>query len=99
MMKAAMPAVQSRHSDEEIQAAVRAMGERKTYSQGDELEAFEAEFAAYLGDFHAVGVSSNDNRRRQAARLRSALAGCPELSFSEGYEGARPCLPPHVGSG
>lgn len=57
-MKVEMPAVQSRHTEEEIQAAARAMRECKTYSQGDELNAFEKEFADYLGASRAAGLSS-----------------------------------------
>lgn len=57
-MKVEMPAVQSRHTEEEIQAAARAMRECKTYSQGDELKAFEKEFGDYLGTSHAIGLSS-----------------------------------------
>ncbi len=53
-----MRAVQSRHTEDEIQAAVRAMREAPTYSQGDELKAFEAEFADYMQAPSAMGVSS-----------------------------------------
>jgi len=53
-----MPSVQSRHSEEEIEAAARAMRECQTYTQGEELKAFEEEFARYLGIPHAVGVCS-----------------------------------------
>ena len=68
-MKVEMPAIQSRHTDEEIQAAVRAMRECKTYSQGDELRAFEKEFADYLGAHHAIGLSSATACLEMAAML------------------------------
>lgn len=57
-MKIEMTAIQSRHSEEEIAAAVRAMREAPTYSQGEQLKAFESEFAAFAGAPSAVGVSS-----------------------------------------
>ena len=68
-MKVEMPAIQTRHTREEIQAAARAMRECKSYSQGDELKAFEQEFAAYLGAPHAVGVSSATSALELAAMI------------------------------
>ena len=68
-MNVTMPAIQSRHTEEEIQAAARAMRECKSYSQGDELNAFEKEFAAYLGAPHAVGLSSASAALEQAAMI------------------------------
>jgi len=74
-MKVTMPAVQSRHSEEEIEAAARAMRECKTYSQGKELEAFEREFAEYLGAEHAVGLSSCSAALEIAAMLSGVGKG------------------------
>ncbi len=74
-MKVEMPSVQSRHTEEEIQAVVRAMRECKTYTQGEELKAFEKEFAAYLGAAHAIGVSSCTSALELAAMVSEAGEG------------------------
>jgi len=74
-MKVEMPAVQSRHTEEEIEAAAIAMRNCPTYSQGDELKAFEAEFAAYLGAPHAMGVSSATAALETAAVLADIGSG------------------------
>ncbi|HEY7062424.1 MAG TPA: DegT/DnrJ/EryC1/StrS family aminotransferase [Chloroflexota bacterium] len=42
----------------EVDAAIRGVLERGWYVLGPEVEAFEAEFAAYCGAAHAVGVGS-----------------------------------------
>jgi dTDP-4-amino-4,6-dideoxygalactose transaminase len=70
-----MPAVQSRHSEEEIEAAARAMRECPTYSQGNELKAFEAEFAQYVGAEHAAGLSSATAALEMAAMLAGIERG------------------------
>lgn len=57
-MKVEMPAVQTRHNDQEIEAVTRLMREGSSYSQGQELLAFEAEFAACMGAPHALGVAN-----------------------------------------
>jgi dTDP-3-amino-3,4,6-trideoxy-alpha-D-glucose transaminase len=46
-----------RHGDE-IRAALSRVVDSGTYIGGDEVEAFEREFAAYCGTKHAVGVGS-----------------------------------------
>lgn len=43
---------------EEIEAAMLRVGRRGWYVLGEELEAFEAEFAAYLGARHCIGVGN-----------------------------------------
>ncbi len=74
-MKLEMPAVQTRHTEDEIQAAVRAMRDGKTYSQGEELKAFESEFAAYLGAPSAVGLSSATGALELAAMIAKVGPG------------------------
>ena len=73
-MRVEMPAIQSRHTEEEIQAVARAMRECKTYSQGDELRAFEQEFADYLDTPCAMGLSS----ATAALELAALIAGIGE---------------------
>ncbi len=74
-MKLEMPAIQTRHSAEEIEAAVRAMREDSSYSQGEELAAFEKEFAAYLGAPHAIGVASASMALEMAALISKVGPG------------------------
>ena len=54
----------------EIDAAIARVLDRGWYVLGEEVEAFEAEFAAYLGVAHAVGVGSGTEA------LHLALAAC-----------------------
>jgi len=54
----------------EIDAALRRVAESGWYVLGPEVEAFEKEFAAYLGVSHAVGVASGTDA------LELALRGC-----------------------
>ncbi len=54
----------------EIDAAIHGVLERGRYILGDEVRAFEAEFAAYLGAQHAVGVASGTDA------LQLALTAC-----------------------
>ena len=57
-MKVEMPAVQTRYTADEEQVILNAVRQCKTFSQGDELRAFEEEFAEYVGSPAAVGLSS-----------------------------------------
>src|SRR3954453_10720018 len=53
---------------EEYEAAVRRVFARSWYVLGPELEAFEAEFAAYHGVPHAVGVANGTDALELALR-------------------------------
>jgi dTDP-3-amino-3,4,6-trideoxy-alpha-D-glucose transaminase len=59
---AAIPTVRMDHADpalfEELMEAVRRVAETGAFTLGDEVEAFEQEFAAYCETDHAVGLSS-----------------------------------------
>ena len=55
---------------EEIDAAIRRVLDSGWYILGEEVAAFEAEFAAYLGIEHAVGVGSGTEA------IHLALAAC-----------------------
>jgi dTDP-3-amino-3,4,6-trideoxy-alpha-D-glucose transaminase len=48
----------------DIEDAIARVFDRGTFILGEEVEAFEAEFAAYLGTDHAVGVSSGTDALR-----------------------------------
>ena len=64
------PAAEYRSLRAEIDSAVRRVLESGVYMLGPELEAFEAEFAAYCGARRAVGVASG------TAALMLALLAC-----------------------
>src|SRR5262249_4908193 len=52
----------------EIDAAIASVLERGRYVLGDETRAFEAEFAAYVGVAHGVGVASGTDALALALR-------------------------------
>jgi dTDP-4-amino-4,6-dideoxygalactose transaminase len=54
----------------EIDAAILSVLDKGRYIRGDEVAAFEREFAAYHGGAHAIGVASGTDA------LRVALAAC-----------------------
>src|SRR2546428_1234717 len=70
MILAANPLAQYRAHKDEIDAAVRRVLERGWYILGDEVRSFEAEFAAYVGVAHAIGVGSGTEA------LHLAIAAC-----------------------
>src|SRR5690242_11431552 len=53
---------------DEVQQAQRRVFERGYFILGPEVEAFEAEFAGYLGAGHAVGVASGTDALTLALR-------------------------------
>ena len=60
---------------DEIQAAIRRVLESGRYILGPEVEAFEREFAAYLGCARAVGVASGTDALELALRAAGIGAG------------------------
>jgi dTDP-4-amino-4,6-dideoxygalactose transaminase len=60
--------VQARALDDELTAAMRSVVERGDFILGSDVEAFEAEFAAYCGVAHAVGVDSGFSALELALR-------------------------------
>ncbi len=52
----------------ELDAAIHRVLERGRYILGEEVQAFEAEFAAYLGAQHAIGVASGTDALHLALR-------------------------------
>ncbi|HEV7750744.1 MAG TPA: DegT/DnrJ/EryC1/StrS family aminotransferase [Baekduia sp.] len=86
---------------EELLATVERVARQGAFTLGTELEAFEAEFAAYCGSPHAVGVSSGTEAIVLALKAMGIGAGdeviLPTNSFiatAEGVSlaGARPVL-------
>jgi dTDP-4-amino-4,6-dideoxygalactose transaminase len=59
----------------ELMQAVRAVAERAAFIHGEDVEAFESEFAAYCGTSHAIGVSSGTEALALALRALGVGAG------------------------
>ncbi len=57
-----------------IDAAIQRVLENGRYVLGPEVAAFEAEFAAYIGAGHAIGVGQRNRRDRDRIRRRWASA-------------------------
>src|SRR6476659_5707548 len=53
---------------DDVQAAINRVLERSYFILGDEVSAFEREFAAYLGVKHAIGVSNGTDAIHIAMR-------------------------------
>jgi hypothetical protein len=64
---------ESERAREEFEGAFRRVTERGHYVLGPELEAFEAEFAAWLGVRHAVGVGSGTDAIALALEASGAV--------------------------
>ena len=64
----------------EIDAAIQRVLESGWYILGREVEAFEQEFAAYIGVHHAIGVGSGTNALELA--LRACGVGAGDLVFT-----------------
>jgi dTDP-3-amino-3,4,6-trideoxy-alpha-D-glucose transaminase len=74
---------ESERAREEFEGAFRRVTERGHYVLGPELEAFEAEFAAWLGVRHAVGVGSGTDAialALEASRAVTPRADCEVLT-------------------
>jgi len=66
----------------EIDAAVRTVLESGSYILGPEVESFEAEFAAYLGVAHAVGVANGTDALELALRACDVGQGDSVITVS-----------------
>ena len=84
---------------EEIQAKIAEVIDAQSFILGPELEAFEAEFAAYLGARHAIGVANGTDAITLALRAMGVGPGdevvVPSFTFYASAEaipltGARP---------
>ncbi|HSD79596.1 MAG TPA: DegT/DnrJ/EryC1/StrS family aminotransferase [Solirubrobacteraceae bacterium] len=85
--------------DDELRAAVRRVVDAGTFILGPEVEAFEAEFAAWIGARHAVGVANGTEALTIALRALGVGPGddvvVPSFTFYASAEaipptGARP---------
>jgi dTDP-4-amino-4,6-dideoxygalactose transaminase len=85
----------------EIETAIRQVAERCDFILGDEVHAFESEFASYCGANHAVGVASGTAALEMLLRASGIAAGdeviVPAFTFyATAYAvasvGARPVL-------
>ena len=62
---------------EEIDAAIAGVVESCQFVLGDEVEAFESEFAAYCQSRYALGVNSGTSALHLASSCRYASPGLP----------------------
>src|SRR3989442_9467340 len=70
MIPCANPRAQYLSHRSEIDAAIARVLEKGWYILGEEVRAFEGEFAAYIGAAHGIGVGSGTDA------LHIALAAC-----------------------
>ena len=66
----------------ELDAAIHRVLERGRYILGEEVQAFEAEFAAYLGAQHAIGVASGTDALHLALRACGVGAGAEVITVA-----------------
>jgi dTDP-4-amino-4,6-dideoxygalactose transaminase len=79
---AANPAAQYLSHQAEINAAIAAVLDGNRYILGPQTQAFEQEFAAYLGVAHAVGVGSGTEALHLALRACHIGAGAEVITVS-----------------
>lgn len=70
---------------DEIDAAMRRVLESGWYIRGAEVEAFEAEFAAYIGVKHCVGVGNGFDALKLILMAMDVEAGAEVIVPSNGY--------------
>ena len=76
------PGASYRAAAADIQEAIRRVLEGGRYILGPEVEAFEREFAAYLGAAHGVGVANGTDAVELALRAAGVTAGCSVLTVA-----------------
>ncbi|MBI4801976.1 MAG: DegT/DnrJ/EryC1/StrS family aminotransferase [Elusimicrobia bacterium] len=82
MIPCSNPRAQYAARKDEIDRAVRTVMERGRYILGPEVEAFEAEFAAYIGVKHAIGVGSGTDALNVALRACQIVPGDEVITVS-----------------
>jgi dTDP-4-amino-4,6-dideoxygalactose transaminase len=82
IISAANPAAQYLSHQAEINAAIAAVLDGNRYILGPQTQAFEQEFAAYLGVSHAVGVGSGTEALHLALRACHIGAGDEVITVS-----------------
>ena len=75
MIPCAFPLAQYQSLENEIQAAIRTVVESGHYILGPQVDAFEKEFADYLGISHAIGCGSGTDALVLALRAHDIGAG------------------------
>ena len=82
MIPVANPGAAYRAHQDEIDAAIRRVNESGWYILGPEVEAFEAEFAAYIGVKHCVSVANGTDALRIAIRAAIPYRGGEGITVS-----------------
>ncbi len=82
MIAQANPGASYRAHKEEIDDAIRRVSESGWYILGPEVEAFEAEFAAYVGVKHCIGVANGTDALRLALQAAVPYRGAEGVTVS-----------------
>ncbi|HLF00763.1 MAG TPA: DegT/DnrJ/EryC1/StrS family aminotransferase [Anaerolineales bacterium] len=82
MILPANPGASYRAHKDEIDAAIRRVNESGWYILGPEVEAFEAEFAAYVGVKHCISVANGTDALRIAIRAAIPFRGAEGVTVS-----------------
>src|SRR5436189_612169 len=82
MIPPANPGASYRAHQAEIDAAIRRVTDSGWYILGPEVEAFEAEFAAYLGVNYCIGVANGTDALRLAIRAAIPYRGAEGVTVS-----------------
>jgi dTDP-4-amino-4,6-dideoxygalactose transaminase len=82
MITVANPGASYRAHKDEIDAAIRRVNESGWYILGPEVEAFEAEFAAYIGVKHCISVANGTDALRIAAQSAMPYRGAEAITVS-----------------
>lgn len=82
MIPQANPGASYRAHKPEIDEAIRRVSESGRYILGPEVEAFEAEFAAYIGVKHCVGVANGTDALRLAVQAAMPFRGGEGVTVS-----------------
>lgn len=82
MIPVSNPGASYREHKEEIDTAIRRVTESGWYILGPEVEAFEAEFAAYIGVKHCISVANGTDALRIAVRAALPYRGGEGVTVS-----------------
>ncbi len=82
MIPPANPGAAYRAHKAEIDEAIRRVNDSGWYILGPEVEAFEAEFAAYIGVKHCIGVANGTDALRLAIRSAIPYRGAEGITVS-----------------
>ena len=82
MIPPANPGAAYRAHKDEIDSAIRRVTESGWYILGPEVEAFESEFAAYVGVKHCIGVNNGTDALRLAIQAAVPYRGAEGITVS-----------------